>query len=122
MKARTPRIAGIEPRMKHGWNTDGIEGYGDSWNSPLRMGIVRRGARKAGGRSTTTPKHEIQPRMEHGWNTEAVTAPPKAFGATGRAKLLLSPIFALPLHSRVPSVFHPWPQILSELLMGFSTS
>src|SRR2546428_5247070 len=86
----------------------------------------------------------IEPRMEHGWNTEAVTAPPKTFGATGRApvlrsspatpvlrssaeggeggKRLLSPISAPPFPFRVPSVFHPWPQILRELLMGFSMS
>ena len=40
--------------MKHGWNTEGIEGYGGSWNSPLRMGDVCRGARAVGGRSSTT--------------------------------------------------------------------
>src|SRR5713101_6016333 len=54
---------------------------------------------------------EIEPRMKHGWNTTGVTAPPKAFGATGRAKLLLSPIFA-PSRFPFPSVFNPRPQNL----------
>ncbi len=51
--------------------------------------------------------------MKHGLNRDTVTAPPKAFGATGRAKLLLSPISGpLPL-----SVFHPWPQSLRGVIL-----
>ncbi len=89
MKARSPRIAETEPRMNHGWNTDRTEGYGGSWNSPLRMGDVWRSARAVGGRSSTTPQFEIQPRMKHGWNTEGVTARREP-RPTGRAPVLRS--------------------------------
>ena len=51
---------------------------------------------------------ETEPRMKHGSNTEGVTVQRelriKTVRRTGRAKLLLSPIFAAPFPFRVPSV------------------
>ena len=67
---------------------------------------------------------EIEPQMKHGWNTERVTArqEPRPTGrapvlrsspATEGGKLRLIPIFAPPLPFRVPSVFHPWPEVFN---------